>query len=186
MGRLGKNVDPIEPKRTRLARCGSGVLRSESGQSLVELALLTPFLLLMALGVIEIGRYAFISIVVGNAARAGAAYGAQGSAQAGDAAGIQNAAQNDFSSNGLSNAPTIASSNACWCDNAGALSSPVGGTGAGNCGSVDPRTACPSGQHWVVTLAVTATGTYKAMFKYPAIPSSISLTKTCTMRVAQD
>ena len=50
--------------------------RSESGQSLLELALLTPLLMFMIIGIVEMGRYAYLSILVGNAAEAGAAYGA--------------------------------------------------------------------------------------------------------------
>jgi Flp pilus assembly protein TadG len=49
------------------------IWRSEKGQSLVELALLTPILLLLVVGIVEMGRYATLSIEVANAARAGAA-----------------------------------------------------------------------------------------------------------------
>ena len=52
-------------------------LRCESGQSLIELALLTPLLLALILGVVEMGRYTYLSILLGNAAEAGAAYGAE-------------------------------------------------------------------------------------------------------------
>src|SRR5882757_2221976 len=70
---------------------------AESGQALVELAFILPVLLLLALGVIEIGRYAYIAILVGNAAHAGAMYGSLGTNQAKDQTGIQNAALYDFS-----------------------------------------------------------------------------------------
>ena len=48
------------------------VLTSQSGQSLIEIAVLAPIVLSLLLGVIELGRYAYISILVANAARAGA------------------------------------------------------------------------------------------------------------------
>ncbi|MGC1905812.1 MAG: TadE/TadG family type IV pilus assembly protein, partial [Candidatus Acidiferrum sp.] len=54
------------------------ILSTRSGQTVVELALLLPFLLMLVIGVTEIGRYAYYDILVANAARAGAAYGAQG------------------------------------------------------------------------------------------------------------
>lgn len=106
--------------------------RSESGQSLVELALLTPLLLLLALGVIEMGRYAYIGIVVGNAARAGASYGV---VRPGDSAGITTAACNDFLNNfggkpapscdgsgtASSNHVGVTSTQTCGCDNAGTI-----------------------------------------------------------------
>jgi Flp pilus assembly protein TadG len=55
----------------------------ERGQSLLEVALALPILLLLLLGIIEVGRYAQLAIVVADAARAGAIYGAQSSATAG-------------------------------------------------------------------------------------------------------
>src|SRR5215472_6795855 len=79
-------------------------LRPDSGQSFIEMALITPLLLLLVVGVIDMGRYAYIGILVGNAARAGAAYGA---AAPGDSSGTVNAACNDFLSNlGSNPAPT--------------------------------------------------------------------------------
>ncbi|HEV8229865.1 MAG TPA: TadE/TadG family type IV pilus assembly protein [Candidatus Limnocylindria bacterium] len=48
--------------------------RCESGQSLVEVALALPILLVALLGVIEIGRAWSYDLVLQNAAREGAAY----------------------------------------------------------------------------------------------------------------
>src|ERR1700688_1288841 len=84
-----------------LLQRGRRVRGSESGQSLVEVALMLPFLLLLVLGVIEIGRYAYVSILVANAARAGAAYGSQSPFTAANPNGlIVTAADNDFQRNG--------------------------------------------------------------------------------------
>jgi len=66
---------------------------SQSGQSLVELALLTPLLLLLLIGIVEMGRYAYLSIVLGNAAETGALYGAQNLAASADTNGIKAAAR---------------------------------------------------------------------------------------------
>ena len=156
-------------------------MRSESGQTLLEAALVTPLLLLLALGVIEMGRYAYISILVGNAARAGAAYGAEGVTQSINTAGIKTAADNDFQNNGQNvGALTVNSSTSCGCDSAGAI------TGA-DCTTPANSSAgtCISG-HWVVMVSVTASGTFNSLFKYPAIPSSLSISRTATMRVAQN
>jgi hypothetical protein len=38
----------------------------------------------------------------------------------------------------------------------------------------------------VVTVSVTASGTFNSLFSYPGIPTSIALSKTSTMRVDQD
>jgi Flp pilus assembly protein TadG len=155
------------------------------GQALVELAIVLPVLLLLALGIIEIGRYAYIGILVGNAARAGAIYGAQGLANATiNNPGIDNAAKLDFAGGGTTNglaasALTVASNPTCGCDIGGTISSDT----AGNC---TPNTPPSCAGHWVVTIHVTASGTYNSIFSYPGIPSSIPISRTASMRVAQN
>src|SRR5580692_10049080 len=69
--------------------------RSDSGQSLIEVALLLPLLLLLLVGTIEIGRFAYYAILVANSARAGAQYGSQSLVTSADTAGITTAAKND-------------------------------------------------------------------------------------------
>jgi Flp pilus assembly protein TadG len=147
----------------------------QGGQSLVEVALMLPFMLLLMLGVIEFGRYAYIGILVGNAARAGAAYGVQSPAQSIDTTGITTAAKNDFQNNGQSSsALTVTSSVACGCDSSGTVASAAcTGTGAGICAA----------GHWTVTLTVTASGTFSSLFNYPGIPASISVSRSSTLRV---
>ena len=134
-----------------------------------------PFLLLLLLGVIEIGRYAYIGILVGNAARAGTAYGVQSLAQSVDTTGITTAADNDFENNGQNVVGlTVTSAVACGCDSSGTVTSAVcTGTGAGTCAT----------GHWAVTLTVTASGTFTSLFSYPGIPASISISRVSTMRV---
>lgn len=148
----------------------------EAGQNLLELGLLLPIFLLLLMGTFDLGRYMYIYILVGNAARAGAAYGAQSLAQSADTTGIQAAAQNDYQNNGGVSALTVNSSLSCGCDVAGAAPTSVAcsGSGAG---------VCASG-HWVVTLSVTASGAYSALFPYPGIPASINISDTATIRVA--
>jgi len=167
-------------------------LRSESGQSIYELALLTPLLLPLLIGAIELGRYAYISILVGNAARAGAAYGAQSLAQSADATGIQAATASDFQNNGQ-NVSTLTINGgfagpsyiACGCDNNGMIS-PDPPT-ATYCIAANNPTAgsCPAGSHWVVLVSVEAKGTFNSLFSYLPSLKSITFDKTCTMRVNQ-
>lgn len=160
-------------------------LRSESGQSLIELALMTPLLLILTIGIVEMGRFAYLGILVGNAARAGAAFAAESLANATDTTGIQNAAKLDFQ-NGQNvpglvvNPPVIT----CGCDNGGTTTAAAcsGGTAG----------TCAAGQHWVVTVKVTATATFSPLFTYPAgglfgflkIPS-LTYSDSATERVAQ-
>jgi Flp pilus assembly protein TadG len=157
------------------------ILRSQSGQTLMEVALLTPLLLLLVIGGIELGRYAYISILVGNAARAGAAYGAENLANSVSTAGIQTAADNDFQNNGQPVSElTVTSSVSCGCDNNGT-------TSAAGCSTTTNPTAgtCAAG-HWVVMVSVTASGTFNALFNFPGIPKTITVSRTSAIRVVQD
>jgi Flp pilus assembly protein TadG len=159
-------------------------LRSESGQSLLELALLTPILLILVIGLAEMGRFAYFDILVGNAARAGAAWGAQSLPTSADAADISTAAQTDFKNGAGLAGLTVTSSNVCGCDNGGTFTAAAACSGAG-------AGTCATG-HWVVLVKVTASGTFSPIFTYPAgglfgflnIPS-LTLSSTATERVAQ-
>ena len=169
--RESRNLTPQTP----------GHLRSQRGQTLMEVALLTPLLLLLVIGGIELGRYAYLSILVGNAARAGSAYGAQSLAQSVSAAGIQAAADNDFQNNGQNVATlNVTSAVTCGCDNNGAVTTAVCSTASNsNAGT------CATG-HWVVMVSVTASGTFNSLFSFPRIPKNIAIARTSTMRVAQE
>ena len=146
-------------RRGRAAR-----FRGWRGQTLVEVALLLPIMLMLLVGLIEMGRYAYFDILISNAARAGAQYGAQSLIQAADIGGIRTAAQND----GLA-AMTITVTQQCGCA-AGAL----GGCPTGE--------VCPQP---LVYVRVTASDTYFSLFRYPGIPRNLTLTSTVTMRVSQ-
>jgi Flp pilus assembly protein TadG len=155
--------------RTRIAG-------AESGQSMIEFAFVLPILVLLLLGGIELGRYAYLAILIGNAAHAGAFYGAQSHPQSVDTIGITAAANNDFQNNGQKlSTLTVTSLASCGCDNGGTVTSAAcTGTGAGTCAA----------GHWVVMVTVTASGTFAALFNYPGIPASISVSRASTMRVA--
>ena len=156
-------------------------LRSQSGQSMVELALLTPLLLLMVIGIVEMGRYGYLSILLSNAARAGASYGAQSLALSVDTTGISNAAHNDFYNNGNSTQNTsnfsATSTVTCGCDSSGSVSPDT--TPA--CYAVGAGT-CASGT-WAVTVHVTVQAKFTSLFNYPGIPSSLTVSNTAVMRV---
>ena len=165
--------------------------RRQSGQALIELAIALPVLLALAIGVIDIGRYAYVAILIGNAARAGAAYGSEGNSQSVDSTGITNAADYDFAgalsgsttNNGqLVSALTVTSSIACGCDSAGTIINygcdSTTTPNAGNC----PLLGSPSG-NWVIMVSVTASGNFNALFNYPGIPSPLTISRTATIRV---
>ena len=168
--------------------------RPQCGQALTEMALVLPLLLILALGVIEIGRYAYIAILVGNAARAGAAYGAQSKQQSNDSTGMQNAAQFDFAgssastpnpgrpgpTNGLAYSTlTVTSTTSCGCDSAGAITTYGCNVAAGN---ANPG-VCPAGSRWIVFVSVTANGMFNSLFNYPGIPSPLTISRTASLPV---
>ena len=50
-------------------------VKDSRGQSIVEMALVTPLLLLLLLGVVDVGRAMAVKVAVTNASREGARYG---------------------------------------------------------------------------------------------------------------
>jgi Flp pilus assembly protein TadG len=139
-----------------------------NGQSLAEMALVTPLLLLLLLGTIEIGRYAYYGIEVANAARAGVQYGAQSLADSKDLAGITQAAKSD--------APEVKNLNVSSQDRCACSNSPANYTGCpARCGSGHP----------LVFLEVDTTARIAPLFRYPGLPSSFAAKGSAIMRVAQ-
>jgi len=155
--------------------------RKQYGQAMVELAVVLPFLLLLGLGVIEMGRYAYIAMLIGNAAHAGAFYGSQSNGQSTDTNGITKAADYDFAgavattnANGQPVSKlTVTSSVSCGCDSAGAITSQA----------CNDATVCSTTSHWVVIVSVTATGNFDSLFNYPGIPSPLAISRTASMPV---
>jgi Flp pilus assembly protein TadG len=144
----------------------------DRGQSLAEVAMLTPILLLLLVGTIEIGRYAYYSIEVSNAARAAVQYGAQSLADSKDTVGIQTAANNDAPDiPGLGVTPTTS----CACSNNPA--SPV------LCATAP--VVCLPPNHSVVFLEVDTTKAITPLFSYPGLPSAFTANGKAIMRVAQ-
>jgi Flp pilus assembly protein TadG len=151
-------------QRPRTTRAGG-----QRGQSLVELALVVPILLILLVGIIEIGRFAYYSILVSNAARAGAQYGAQSLATAKDTVGITAAANRDGQGGtGL----TVTPGQRCGCS---------GTTLTATC----PATLCVLPNHALVYVRVQVQGQFNSLFNYPGLPAALNVTDVAEMRVAQ-
>lgn len=153
---------------------------NQSGQALIELALVLPMLLFLLIGVIEIARYAYINILVGNAAHAGAMYGAQALSKAiVNNPDIVTAARNDFASNGFNPTTlTVDSSRTCGCDVGGTVSVDT----AANC---EPNPPPPCLGNWAVTIHVTAHNNFSGLFNYPGLPATLNMSSTASMRVSK-
>jgi Flp pilus assembly protein TadG len=134
----------------------------------VEVALVLPVLTLLLLGVIDLGRAAYYSIIVQNAAESAAIYG---STNPTDSAGIEAAAKADASNipGGITVGTPVTG---CECSNATQIS--VG------C-AVEPRN-CTNGSTVINYVTVTTSYAYSPLFKCPGIPTSFTLTGSATMR----
>lgn len=142
-------------------------LRSERGDSLLETAIVLPFLLLLLLGVVEFGQVYYLSIELAGAAQAGAIYGTQYPT---DTTDMQTAALNN--ANDISGA-TATASYGCEC--------PDGSGRSANCASAP---SCSTNVVYYVNVKVSAT--YKPFFSLPGLPSTIPLSSTAVMRSGAD
>lgn len=143
---------------------------ADEGQGLIELALSLPLMTLLLLGTGEIAYYAWGSILVANAARAGAAYGSQNSIFVADTTGISNAAAND--STGLTGMTTN-STLACYCSTAQST--------AIDCSK--DLALCPAPAIVLKYLTVTTSAHVPSLFSMPGLPSNFTTTGSATMEV---
>jgi len=140
--------------------------RKRAGTATVELALLLPMLLVVALGAVDFGRVFYMSVGVANAARAGVQYGAQSMAFSLDYAGMKQAALNDGS-----DIPGLTANATRWCQCAGGNPTSCSSSFCGN--SSVPQ----------VYVQVNTQATFNTMVKYPGVPSTVTLSKQAIMRV---
>lgn len=140
---------------------------SDSGQALVELAMILPVAITLLLGIVEIGRYANASIEVGHAARAGVQYAAQNRVAASETTQIIQAAKDD--------APditdlTVTPSYFCTC--------------ADGSSSTCAPTDCADSRIIEYTKVDTQTQ-LPSVFHYPGLPQSFTVKGQAIMRVSQ-
>lgn len=167
-------------------------IRNSHGSALVELALTLPLLAGIVICATELGRVAYYAIELTNAARAGAAFGSEYQTlnYASSAALIETAAQNDAPDITLTwnTAPT----QVCTCETvyySGAASTYNPAT-PGSCSTTTIQscnvTNSTETQMPVEYVQVAPQATVNTMFKYPAIPSSFSLSGFAQMRILQN
>lgn len=150
----------------------NGATRNDQrGASIVELAFVTPVLLLLLIGVIDMGRAYYLSIEVANAAFAGAQYGVK--SQDTSLTDIEAAATNDASDvPGISATATVG----CECSNDAT-------TAQSPCSPTTPP-AC-SGNTLVQYVQVSTTASYSTLFPWPSLPSSYTLNGNAKLRLTQ-
>lgn len=154
-------------------------LRNDRGSAFVELALVVPFLCLLLIGTVELGRIAYAAIEVSNAARAAVAFGSQRLGLANDSTDMKTAAAADASNLASMGATlTTNATDACYCDTSSGARTSV------TCNST--FSLCPAGTTSVVYVLATTQATVPTMFKYPGLPTSFTLHGFAQMRVVQD
>jgi len=159
---------------------------AERGQALVEFALALPILCLLAVGILEIGGAARMSVVVTNAATAGAQFGAQSPRNASNTTGIQNAALCEANggnwgscNSGILTASNITVTNACRCDDGSGLSCEPPLT-SGTCATI----SCGS-EPVVQCVQVTTQATFPPLAQWPGLPVTFHSNGNSVMRVRQ-
>jgi Flp pilus assembly protein TadG len=149
----------------------TGILRAlgaaDRGQAIAEMAVIAPLLLLLLIGLVELGRFAQLSILVGNAARAGVQYGAQNDVTALDNTGMQNAAAADAQNvSGL----TALASHFCKCAD-------------GTTSTCQPSDCAAS--HRLVYVQVDVTGSFQSLVHYGRVIPSLTIPGRAVLRVSQ-
>ena len=151
----------------RLALLWRATRSADPGQALAEVAVIVPLLVLLLIGLIEVGRYANFSILVRNAARAGVQYGAQNLVTAADNTAMQNAATADAQNiAGL----TATATHFCKCSDGS----------ASTCLPAD----CAS-SHRLVYVQVDTTGTFSSLLNFGGIVPTLTVAGRAVMRAAQ-
>lgn len=143
------------------------LLRRSDGSSFIELALLLPLMLFLFVGAVDLGRLYFMSVEVTGAAQAGALYGIQNPS---DTSGMQSAATAGASS--LASVSTSASYG-CECSDGSSVTV--------SCGTTPTCT-----YNYVNYVDVVSSVQYTPIFRYPGLPSTLTVTREARMRVGSD
>jgi Flp pilus assembly protein TadG len=146
---------------------GRGVRAKERGQAIVEIAVAAPMFLALMFGLVEVGRFAYFSIIVANAASAGAQYGSQNLITAVDNTGMRNAALADGQNiAGL----TVTAAHMCTCSD-------------GTASSCQPTDCANS--HRIVYVQVDTAGRFSALLNSSALPTTFNVTRRVIRQVSQ-
>ncbi len=156
---MRQNLVPQHRLLRRLWRCAAGNIS-------VELALVLPILVLMALGAYDFGRAFQEKHRLAGAARAGAQYAVQNSGSD-DVAGVVQSARNDAAD--TANTLDVTARYYCTCPTSGEIT----------CGDPCPQAAESS----LTYVDVDVQQTLALLFTYPGISDAVQLRGNVKMRV---
>ena len=148
----------------------------DRGQSLLEFALMAPFLLLLLVGVVEIGRVIYYAVEVTNGATAGVQYGSQDALTAKNIAQMQSRATLDAGVTGM----TATAVNGCTCDPGNGTSCTYPVVGQGSCTN---EFSCPAGEQVVECVQVNTQANIEPLFHFPGLPTTYQASGKAVMRV---
>jgi Flp pilus assembly protein TadG len=164
------------PRRISKLRTHLRALRSDSGSALIELALTLSLLgVPLLLGTVHFSILLIDSIIVANAAHAGAEYGMTSLTFAADTANIQAAAQEDAS--GLGVTPTVTPTIFYACNTA------IGGHQYSTLAAAN--SACTGSSKSLEFVQVVASATVTPVLGMPGFPNSVTLSSTSIMEVEE-
>lgn len=153
-----------------MARKASSFSRKTTGQSLVEMALAMPILIVLMFGACDVARAFFEMVELNNAARAGVQYGAQSLTAAADSASITAAAYADAPSvNGMAVTNTQ-----CTC---------LSGSSVSTCGTDSSYCSANSQSTWV---EVDTAAPFTTLMPYPGFSHSFTLSGKAVMQVSSN
>jgi Flp pilus assembly protein TadG len=143
-----------------------GRRRRQRGNVLVEFAMTSTVLLIIACGVTGFSRIFNIASMAAGAAAAGVQYGGLSPAHYGNLTGMQNAALADT---GNYPGATATASQFCACS--------LGGT------QVSCPATCSSGATPETYIQVSVTIPYQSVISYPMLPNPVNVTQVACARV---
>jgi len=147
------------------------LFRSQRGDGLVEMAIATPILLLLALGIVEFGRVWYLENELSGAAQAGAIYGSQNPT---NITGMQTVAADNASDVSSAVDVTGFTATATW-----GCACATSGVSSASC------TTTPTCSYNIVDyVQVTVAATYKPIFRWPGSPTTVTLSQSVRMSAA--
>ena len=152
-------------------RIGRAVRGNQRGAAMMEMAVVSPLLIVILIGMVDLGRSAYEAIEIENAAHAGASYGAQNRKHAIDQIGIRNAAIADIGE--LVDKRRIEVTSERYCECPGGERIDCEKKSCDILGVVKP----------LVYVHVEIDKTFQTLFPYPGFPTSIPLSRETHMRV---
>jgi Flp pilus assembly protein TadG len=145
---------------------------SNKGQALVEFALLLPFLVLLLLPTIDLGRIFYFAMAVTQAARAGAEYGFHNQT---DAAGMTAAAVATGADVGLTTSEVTTADRYWRC--------PSDATTTKHTNFPIPAASCGGGIAALVYVRIVVTKDFSLLYSYPWVADPLTITRSAEMRV---